>query len=319
MITTLTVWCDMALAFPGIWTRRGIIGAALLALALLAGCSAVRLGYGQLPTLAYWWIDGHVDFDDEQSPRVREALRRWVDWHQRTQLQGYAAHLARVRAEAALPVSGAQVCRLNDATRELLDPAIERAVVAAAAIVPTLSPQQIDHIDARFRKRTDEMRAEMLPADAAQRRKAAVTRTVKRFETFYGSLGDEQRRIVEDALRSSPSDAQAWFAQRELRHREMLETFRAIRAESPPAAVVQERLRLLARRFDGRAPIAAPERSAALVAHNCELAARVHNSATAEQRRHLADKLSGWEADLRALARPEAPALARETTSLARP
>lgn len=310
----------MALAFPGFWKRRAIIGAALAALVLLAGCSAVRLGYGQLPTLAYWWIDGYVDFDDEQTPRVREALRRWVDWHQRTQLQVYAAHLARVRAEAALPaVTGAQVCRLNDATRELLGPAIERAVLGAAAIVPTLTPQQIDNIDARYRKRTDEMRAEMLPADAAQRRKAALARTVKRFENFYGTLGDEQRRIVEEALGSSSFDAQTWFAQRELRHREMLETLRAIRAESPAPAVVQERLRQLARRYDGRAPIASPERSAALAAHNCELAARLHNSATAEQRRHLADKLSGWEGDLRALARVDATALAREPGVPARP
>jgi len=36
--------------------------------------------------------------------------------------------------------------------------------------------------------------------------------------------------------------------------------------------------------------------------HNCRLVARFHNSTTPEQRRRGADKLKGWEEDLRALA-----------------
>jgi len=36
---------------PGATVRRGIIAAALAALLLAAGCSAIRLGYGQLPQL----------------------------------------------------------------------------------------------------------------------------------------------------------------------------------------------------------------------------------------------------------------------------
>ena len=43
----------------------GIIVALALALGL-AACSAVRLGYANLPDLAYWWLDGYVDFSDEQ-------------------------------------------------------------------------------------------------------------------------------------------------------------------------------------------------------------------------------------------------------------
>jgi hypothetical protein len=39
-----------------------------------------------------------------------------------------------------------------------------------------------------------------------------------------------------------------------------------------------------------------------LIAYNCALAARLHNSTTPEQRRHGAERLKGWEDDLRALA-----------------
>jgi hypothetical protein len=309
----------MGRLFSGVWRGRGIIGAALAALLLLPGCSALRLGYGQLPTLSFWWIDGYVGFDGAQTRRVREELRRWVEWHQQTQLGTYAAFLARVRGEATLPVTGAQVCRLNDAMRELLDPAIERALPAAAAIVATLTPQQLDKIDARYRERTDEMREDMLQRDLQERRKAAVQRAVKRFETFYGRLDDEQRRLVDEGLTASPFDAQDWFGQRDRRHREMLETLAAIAREGPAALPAQERLRVLVRRFDGRAPVGSPQQAAALAAYNCELTARLHNTTTPAQRRHLTDKLAGWESDLRALAAQVTMPGPRDAAFTARP
>ena len=55
-----------------------IIGALLLASAL-AACSSVRLAYNNLPTLSYWWLDGYVDFDGAQTPRVREDLGQLLE------------------------------------------------------------------------------------------------------------------------------------------------------------------------------------------------------------------------------------------------
>lgn len=34
----------------------------------LSGCSMVRLSYDQGPRLAWWWLDGYVDFSREQKP-----------------------------------------------------------------------------------------------------------------------------------------------------------------------------------------------------------------------------------------------------------
>ena len=54
------------------WLAR-IIGV-LLAAAVLAACSAVKLAYNNLPELSYWWLDGYLDFDGAQTPRVRDEL-----------------------------------------------------------------------------------------------------------------------------------------------------------------------------------------------------------------------------------------------------
>lgn len=309
----------MSRRFFASWRKGRIIGAVLAALTLLAGCSALKLGYGQLPTLAYWWLDGYVDFDAAQGRRVREELQRWQEWHRRTQLPAYAAHLARVRDEASRAVSGAQVCRFSDETRALLEAAVEPALPAAAQIVATLTTVQLEQIDARYRERTAELREEMLPADPRQRLQASVRRAAKRFESFYGDLTATQRQLLEDALRESPFDAEDWFAQRDRRHREMLGVARAIGSGRSPDTQAEQQLRQLLRRYAGRAPLSSTQRSAAVTAYNCELIARLHNSATAEQRQHFADKLAGWESDLRALVPQDLAPAGRAAAWQARP
>ena len=51
-----------------------IIGV-LVASLVLGGCSAVRLGYNNGPTVIYWWLDSYFDFDSEQSLRMRNDLQ----------------------------------------------------------------------------------------------------------------------------------------------------------------------------------------------------------------------------------------------------
>jgi Family of unknown function (DUF6279) len=284
--------------------RRAIIGVVMFALALLAGCSALKLGYRQGPALAHWWLDGYLDFDEAQSQRVKDELQRWFDWHRQTQLPAYVQHLARARGDAQQPVSGAQVCRFSDSTRDLLVPAVERLLPAAAEIVLTLRPEQLQRLDQRFAKRSAELREELLPEDPQERQRGAIERTLKRFENFYGTLSETQRKMVEDAMKASPFDAQVWFEQRERRHRELMSALGEVLRDRPPPAQVQERLRRLVQRYDGRVPLAEPQKAAALNAFNCELGARLNNGATPAQKRHFSDKLRGWEADLRALATP---------------
>ena len=66
-----------AMLFPS-FLKRPIIGLLLLCLGLLGGCSLLRLTYPQAPTLAYWWLDGYVDFTNAQTPRVQEQLAEWL-------------------------------------------------------------------------------------------------------------------------------------------------------------------------------------------------------------------------------------------------
>ena len=79
--------------------KSAIIGTLILLLTpWMAGCSAIRLGYANGPQLAWWWLDGYVDFSSEQTPAAKQAIDRWFDWHRNTQLTDYAALLASTQA-----------------------------------------------------------------------------------------------------------------------------------------------------------------------------------------------------------------------------
>ena len=101
----------------------------------MAGCSAIRLGYANGPQLAWWWLDGYVDFSSEQTPAAKQAIDRWFDWHRNTQLTDYAALLASTQAPILQPTTGAQACRWQDLIREQLEPAFERAIVEFAELL----------------------------------------------------------------------------------------------------------------------------------------------------------------------------------------
>lgn len=293
----------MSSRLNGLWwpKLRTIIGALLAAL-LLAGCgSFLRLGYGQGPHLAYWWADGYLDLDGEQSLRLREALDDWFDWHRRSQLPEYAALLARAQREVMEPSTPQAMCAWRDEAQRRLDAAIERAAPAAARLLVTLKPEQLQHMQRKLAKNGDELREDFAQPDREARAQASFKRTLERYETLYGRLDDAQRTRLAQLLAASPFDADRWLAERERRNADMMRTLADARA-SGDVAQAQAAMRVLVERAlrSPRADYRAYQER--LAQDNCALAATMHNLATPEQRTHARRKLRGWEEDLRLLA-----------------
>jgi hypothetical protein len=286
------------------WVRRPIIGVLLLAAALLGGCSVLRVTYNQADHLLYWWLDGYADFDVRQTPRVREAIDGWLRWHRATQLGDYAALLARARQDVKAPATPESMCAWFDEGRRRLRTAVDHALPAIAEHLATMTPAQFRHMEQRFAKGNDEMRADFLQPDAAERRRVAVKRTTERFETLYGALDDAQREQVARAVDASPFDAQRWLDERIARQREVLATLPPLVAEgaTPDALLVALRELVAHAERSPREPYRGYQQR--LISYNCAFAARLHNTTSAAQRQVAADRLKGWEDDLRALVLP---------------
>ena len=273
----------------------------VLLLPALSGCSALRLGYANGPQLAWWWIDGYFDFHREQAPQVKQALDKWFDWHRSSQLPDYVALLASARQQVLEPATPALVCRWQDRVREQFEPALARASADFADIVPGLGEAQFRHLEQKYAKLIDEMRADFLQADAAERQRESVKRAVERAERVYGSVDEAQLRVVTAGVLASPFSPDLWLAERQRRQRDTLQVLRRLVTERSDRDQRMAALRALVQRTE-RSPN--PEYRAyqlKLRDYNCALAAQIHNATTPAQRQKARDSLKGWEDDLKSL------------------
>lgn len=272
---------------------------------MLAGCSALRIGYATAPDFLYWWFDGYVDFDDAQTPRAREAIAQWFAWHRRTQLPDYAALLARTQADLGRDTTPERVCALWDEVRSRARVAYEQALPAIAELAVSLTPQQLEHLQARYAKNNAKYRDEFLQPDPAERRRAGVKRGVDRAESLYGRIDDAQRERIVRSVERSPHDPALQLAERRARQEDALALLRDVAGASPDRA--QAALRAWAHRFE-RSPRDEYRRYAErLTNYLCAASAQFHNATSAEQRQAAIAKLKGWEVDLRTLAADAKP------------
>lgn len=271
-------------------------------LSLVVGCSALRLAYDNGPTLVWWWLDGWGDFSGEQAVHVKGGIRSWFAWHRKAQLEGYAHWLGRVQAKSGESITPAQMCAWADEARQQLEPALQHAILVLAPTVLGLSEAQLEHIARRYAEGNEELRREHLQADGAERHAAALARLQERAERFYGRLDGAQRELLSQQLAASPMDPQRWLAERVQRQQQTLQALRRLIAERADAARAAAVLRALVADAERSPDPVYRVQQQRVRAFNCELAARLHASASAAQRRVLRDRLQGWSDDFRVLA-----------------
>jgi hypothetical protein len=306
----ITMSSAMLSVFRRFGCRSLIIATMSTLLVGLTGCSALRLAYATGPDLVYWWLDGYIDFTSTQTPRARESIRQWFAWHRRTQVPDYAAQLVRAQAEVLVDTTPARVCEWQGEVLKRARVAFDRIAPDAAELMLTITPQQVKHLEGRYDKFNAQYRDDYLQADPRKRADASLKRVVDRAETLYGGLNDAQRERIIEGLKRSPFDPELWLAERRARQQEVLQILR--RAANTGDGTTREQalgeLRSYVDRLE-RSPREHYRRySERLADFNCDFGAALHNSTTPAQRRIAAERLAGWEGDLRAIAAAKEPA-----------
>jgi len=300
MTTTFKTMPTFALPRPA---RRSSIIAALVVLlaAALSGCSLLQLGYGQLDTILFRWLDRYVGFDDAQSLRARTALDEALAWHRRTQLPDYVQLLGRAETEVVADSTPERMCAWANEIRGRLDPILQQLAPAITDVALTLTPAQLAAIEKRFAETNDEFRDDHLQRNPQRRQRATVKRETERAEMLYGRLDEAQRALVVESVRSSPYSAEALDAERRSRQRDTLALLRRLRETGAGRDDALAQVRAYLRTVDHSPREAYRAYTERVVAHNCALASALHNSASAAQRREAALRLAAYRSDLRAL------------------
>ena len=280
-----------------------IIGALLLVFGL-AGCSAIKLGYSTLPELSYWWLQGYVDFSDEQAPRVREELARLHAWHRANELPLLAETLARMATLAPGAVSAAQACGFEPEVRARLNALVLQAEPAIATLGATITGRQLRYLERRFARKNADWRAEHIEAPAAEQQEKRYREWLDRMESFYGTPDDAQRALLRDMVARSVYDPQLVLQERQRRQQDLLQVLRRLPHERLDTGAARALVHGWFERVQRSPDPAYRVYEEAVIQQLCRNVARLHESASAEQRARAARRLRAYERDLRELAAP---------------
>ena len=277
-----------------------IIGVLLIA-AALGACSAIKLAYNNLPTVSYWWLDGYLDFDGAQTPKVRDELDQLLAWHRQNELPRIASLLQEAQALAPGEVTPEQVCAMADRIRERLLAVTERAEPAGTELALSLTDAQLQQLERKYAKNNAEYRKDWLDRTPAQVQEKRYDQFLDRTEDFYGRLSTEQRELLKQQVAQSVFDPRLADAERRKRQQEALVLLRGFAASKPSPAEARAALHGYIQRIAEPPPGPWRDQQQALLQEGCRNTAALHNGTTASQRAQAVRRLQAYESDLRQL------------------
>ncbi|CAN5907278.1 hypothetical protein BH11PSE13_BH11PSE13_32890 [soil metagenome] len=280
----------------------GIIAALALG-AALAGCSAIKLAYNNLPEVAYWWLDGYVDFTGAQTPKVKDDLTAVLAWHRENELPKIIAVLQKAETLAPNDVTPAQACELVGDVRTRLLAAAGRAEAPGAALAVTLSEAQLQTLERKYAKNDAEYVKDWVERTPAQQQEKRYDKFLEQNEDFYGRLDDDQRDLLKQLTARSMLDARRVDAERRKRQQEALAILRKFNAEQTSAADAQPVIHAYVQRIAEPRPGAWRDYQQGMLDEGCRYVATLHNATRPEQRQKAVQRLRAYQADLRDLTR----------------
>ena len=275
-----------------------------LTLLVLQGCSAIKLGYQQLPTLSYWWLDSAISFNDAQSDRAKEALNQVYRWHRQEELPTYLGLLQLGSELSQGNVQANQVCEVWTDVQTKLDKTMRIAIAQAVPVVQILGPGQFSHLARYQEKKNEDWDKEWLQGNANDRLERRLDKTLERYRSFYGDLTGAQVALVKSQLSQSLWTPE-WGRQERLRREQaLLSTLRRLSQTKAPSAQAEAELFELWQRWFMPPDEAGRKRVQNMARQTCENLALLHNTTTADQRQRIARRLQAYERDIRDLIKP---------------
>ncbi len=187
---------------------RRLYPLALLGLTLvLSGCSLRKLGYN----LAARFITGRIvdtfDLDKAQKRQTQAAVARLHDWHRKNELARYVEILDGVMTRTADGLTRDEVLWMLKAAETTAERTAQKLVPEAAALLVTLTPEQITHADKEMKKGSQE-RFERLELPEQEYVNFRLKRAKKNLNTWLGSYNDAQLAEFERFVRKNRVEEQ---------------------------------------------------------------------------------------------------------------
>ena len=294
--------------------RRHAIVIALLAV-MIAGCSALRLGYTQADIILGWRADSYFDLDADQRRAFSTRLDQLLAWHRYEQLPEYAQFLTAAIDKAQHGLKTEDVAWLVDGFRARYRVIVNRGITDAAEILATLTPEQLVALRKQFDKDNRKFASDHeLDNGADKRKRARLKKMLEQIDYWAGSLTREQERKIAALLDPVPLIEHLRHQDRMRRQHEFIDILKTRQAKPEFAAHLHQWL------LDwdhGRTP-EYTQLSAEVFEQRLHFFVAVDKLLTDGQRQHVLARMQKYADDCKALAaRPPARADAVDNVILA--
>lgn len=169
---------------------------------LVAGCSVIKVGYGQVDRLIHWYAERYVSLTPEQGESLRRRVVSLRAWHCGSQLPAYSGWLRRTHEEVRGPVSSARIGERFGQGVDLLRELARAASPHLSALLATLSREQVVELFASLEKRNEEYREEWVDITRRELENKRAEVATRRIESWIGPLLPVQERAVASWSRS---------------------------------------------------------------------------------------------------------------------
>jgi Txe/YoeB family toxin of Txe-Axe toxin-antitoxin module len=275
----------------------------IVLLALLAGCSSLRLVYNHGDTLLYWWIDAYVDFDAEQKTRVRHDIDNLFQWHRKTQLRDYVQILQTGQRQLQGAPTTADLLGDYEEIKSRTQLLLFKALPELADLARSLRPEQIARLDKKFSANNDEFRKKNMKGDRERQMKFRYQKSMEQFELWFGSFSSEQEAVIRKASDARPLDNDLWLDERMRRQKNILALVQKVQRDKLNKEATMAQLHGLIK--DSFERLDHSERKAFFDAYNeatAQLILTVIKIATPAQKAHAQKRMQGWIDDFNQLA-----------------
>lgn len=271
---------------------------------LLAGCSALRLGYSNGESVAYWWLNGYVHFEADQRPWVTKHIANLFAWHRNTQLNEYARFLTHIQQQLQHNVTQADVLNQYDAVTKSAQVLLDKALPALTDLALALQPQQIAHLEKKFASNNDGYHKEYLRGDLEQRQLARYKKVIKQAEYWFGDFSREQQAQIRAASYARPLNNELGLELRLRRQQELIALLKKVQNEKlgreATMALLKDHIAGVFDQFGDKQHKAFYDASKD---GTTRMVTTIINIATPAQKAHAVKKLQSWVEDCHALAR----------------
>ncbi len=266
-----------------------------LVLALLAGCSTVRLAYENADIYLKWKASSYVPLEGEEAAELARDIDDFLVWHRAHALPQYATIADDAARRFARGLSREDLVWSYDSALAQARESVRAAAERIAPLLDRLTPEQIAHLERELAEDNRKFARQNLRGGEAERRKRRIERNVERLEDWVGRLSKGQVERV--AMYSERAPLLDDFRDRD-RKRLQAEFLAIVRARQ-----AQKRLPDAAANWDrGREPAYAAAYEASRREYFSMLL-DIDRTLSPRQRDRAVRALRGWADDFRKLAR----------------